>query len=246
MKKWLGLCQLHLIHSELGVYLITTNTLLPRHEGHLPALSNHQISNLRGSHEPLQPRAAKPDLWDYATSQAHQGMPKCVKGMLGDFSGHTKVTIYPWKCIRSEWEWSLPLQYQVQWTQGGKPPGWHTSNLNIQKQGIQVNLEHIQLRHTNNEHFPVCFIFLLLKRHQDSWDRVCGLTCQNPSPNWTLGPIVDLCKQYNSDVMIMTSRLSATLFRQEKPLHMHSRVVADLPAHLQMSPTYPPTHPHMN
>ena len=33
-----------------------------------PALSNHQIGNLSGGHELPQPKAAKPDLWDPATS----------------------------------------------------------------------------------------------------------------------------------------------------------------------------------
>ena len=64
---------------------------------HLPALSNHQIGNLWNSHEPSQPKAAKPDLWDHATSfEPTQGWQKC------DCSGHAGliqwaywVVVYP-------------------------------------------------------------------------------------------------------------------------------------------------------
>ena len=53
------------------------------------------------------------------------------------------------------------------------------------------------------------------------------------------------CKQYNSDIMIKMSWSSASLFRWEKPSHMHSSH-ANLPTCLQMSPTYSLTHPCTN
>ena len=70
---------------------------LPR-KRYSPALLNHQIGNLRESHEPPQPKAAKPDLWDPATSfWAHPGMPEMwlFSGMLDGFGWLTEVTIYP-------------------------------------------------------------------------------------------------------------------------------------------------------
>ena len=90
----------HLIHSELEICLITTNGPLHRHEGHFwpgmrysSALSNHQISNLRGSCKLPQHRAAKPDLWNY-TLWTHPETPKCYWEMFDEFSGFTNITIY--------------------------------------------------------------------------------------------------------------------------------------------------------
>ena len=40
---------------------------------HLPALSNHQIGNLRDGHEMSQPKATEPDLGDYVTFEPTQG-----------------------------------------------------------------------------------------------------------------------------------------------------------------------------
>ena len=64
---------------------------------HLSALLNHQIGNLRDGHELPHPKAAKPDLWDHATSFEHtQGCQKCDSlGMLNGLGGLTEVTIYP-------------------------------------------------------------------------------------------------------------------------------------------------------
>ena len=64
---------------------------------YLPALSNHQIGNLRDGHELSQPKAAKPDLWDQATSfESTQGCQKCeFLGTLDEFSGLIEVKIYP-------------------------------------------------------------------------------------------------------------------------------------------------------
>ena len=71
---------------------------------HLPALSNHQIGNLRDSHKLPQPKTAEPDLWDHATSfEPTQGCQKC------DSSRHTgliwcahQVKVYP-ICTTSLW-----------------------------------------------------------------------------------------------------------------------------------------------
>ena len=76
------------------------------------ALSNHQIGNLRDGHELQQPKAAKADLWDAATS--FSSLPRDVKNVtiLGDadgFGGLTEVTIYPMCTLHSEGLWSLPL-----------------------------------------------------------------------------------------------------------------------------------------
>ena len=62
-----------------------------------PALLSHQIGNLRDCHEPPQPKTAKPDLWDPATSfWAHPGMPEMwpSQGMLDGSGGLAKVMIY--------------------------------------------------------------------------------------------------------------------------------------------------------
>ena len=66
--------------------------------------------------------------------------------------------------------------------QGDELLSWHTSNSKILSQGIPVNLGCIWLGYTNKEHFPVCFIILLHKRHQDSWDiYLVALPTQNPN-----------------------------------------------------------------
>ena len=77
---------------------------LPR-KSYSPALLNHQIGSLRDGHKPPQPKAAKPDLWDPATSfQAHPGTPDLWKcsGTLDGFGGLTEVAIYP-TCANSLW-----------------------------------------------------------------------------------------------------------------------------------------------
>ena len=142
MNKWLGLYLPCLIHSELEICLITTNGPLHRNEGHFQpgnryssALSNHQISNLRGGHELLQHRAAMPDLWN-CTLQAHPGMPKCDWEMLDEFSGPTKVTIYPCNVILLQMVAVLAFLIS-----GLTIAGW---------QGTQ--LEHKQLNNTNWVH----------------------------------------------------------------------------------------------
>ena len=62
-----------------------------------PTLSNQQIGNLRDGHEPSQPKAAEPDLWDPATSfEPTQGCQKFnPTGDTDTFGGLTKVAIYP-------------------------------------------------------------------------------------------------------------------------------------------------------
>ena len=65
---------------------------------YLPAFPNHQIGNSRDNHELPQLHAAKPDLWDPATSfWAHPGMPEMwpFSGMPNGFVGLTKVMLYP-------------------------------------------------------------------------------------------------------------------------------------------------------
>ena len=137
-------------------------TALLTWDRYLPASSNHKISNLRGGHKTPQPKAAKPDLWDGAMlgplRDARNVSWECWVISVGTLRSQfiLRVQFY------SERQWSLPLQYKVWWTQGDEPPRWHTSNLKIWIQGIWVNY---------NEHFPVCFIFLLLKRHWGTWDR---------------------------------------------------------------------------
>ena len=61
-----------------------------------PALSKHQTGNLRDGHKLPQPKTAKPDLWDPATSfWAHPGMPEMwqFSGTLDEFSGLTTVVV---------------------------------------------------------------------------------------------------------------------------------------------------------
>ena len=99
-----------LIHSTLGIHLIATNGLLHRCEGHFklgkrysPALSNHQISKLRGGHDLPQPKAGKPDLWGGAmsgpTTDAKYVSRGCWKISVGILRSH----LVPKVQFFSEW-----------------------------------------------------------------------------------------------------------------------------------------------
>ena len=101
-----------------------------------PALSNHQIGNLRDGHKLPQPKAAKPDLWDHATSlEPAKGCQKCDSlGMQGQFSGLTKVTIYP-TCTNSL-QRAVVLAFPVL---GPIDAGWQATQLTYK-----------QLKHTNS------------------------------------------------------------------------------------------------
>ena len=117
IKKWLGLYQPFLIHSVIGICLIVTNGLHCRHEGcfwhgnrYLPALSNDQINNLRGSCKPPQPKAAKLDLWGYAIFECPSRDAKIW------YWGHGVILVAtprlwftPGALFHSKWQWSLPL-----------------------------------------------------------------------------------------------------------------------------------------
>ena len=103
---------------------------------YMPPLSNHQIGNLKGGCKPSQPRAAKADLWDHATSfEPTQGCQKCDSlGMLDEFGGHTKVMIYPTytTLLRRAEVLAFPVPCQID-------AGWQATWLT-----------HKQLNHTNS------------------------------------------------------------------------------------------------
>ena len=130
-----------------------TSGFLCRPEGHFwpgkrysPALSNHQISNLRGSCDLPQPKAAKPDLWDGAMSSP----PRDAKNVSW---GCSKISVdIPRSCLVpklqffSKWWWSLLLQYYVWGMQDDEPPNWCKSNSKILTWGIQANLGFVHMR----------------------------------------------------------------------------------------------------
>ena len=166
--------------------------------------------------------------------------------MLGNFGGHTKVTFYPWSAILLWMAVALACPIPGWWTQGDKPPGYHTSNSDLLTEGAQANLGLIRTRWMNKRHFPVCFIIPLHERHWDRWDRESVAFPPKPKltdcTNWTqLQPLglvqkafytlVHLCRPNDSDAMIMMLQSSASPFGQEKSLHMHSRA---MPTHLHI------------
>ena len=121
---------------------------------YLPALSNHQTGNLRDDHKHPQLKAAKPDLWDHATSfEPTQGCQKC------DYSGHAGliqwvhwVVVYP-ICTTSLWR-AVVL---VTLMQGSIDTGCQATQLAHKQlktltQGAQDNLEHVlgeQIKNTS-------------------------------------------------------------------------------------------------
>ena len=83
---------------------------------YLPALSNHQIGNLRDGCKPSQPEAAKPDLWDYgAFYEPTQGCQKCdsLWGCWMDSVHSLRLQFILHALLSSEGLWSLPFCYWV-------------------------------------------------------------------------------------------------------------------------------------
>ena len=130
------------------------------------ALSNHQISNLRGGHKLPQCSAAIPDLWNY-TLWAHLCIAKtwlgrCWMYLVG--SPKSQFILAVWFC--SKQRWSLSLWFKVWGTKGDKTPSYYTSNSKVLNKGIQANLGYIQLVGTNNEHLPVCLYSCSLRGNE--------------------------------------------------------------------------------
>ena len=122
-----------------------------------PALSNHQIGNLRDSHKQPQPKASRQDHWDPATSfWAHPGMPEMwlFLGTLDGLGGLTKVMIYP------AYANSLQRIVVLKHSDTGSDSHRVTSYLtNLQRtKAHQLKVPKITLSTyswTNKEHFPV-------------------------------------------------------------------------------------------
>ena len=66
-----------------------------------------------------------------------------------------KLWAIPATWFFSKQRWSLPLWFWVWETQGDKTPSYYTGNSKVLNADTEVNLGHILLVKTNNEHFPV-------------------------------------------------------------------------------------------
>ena len=116
--------------------------------------------------------------------------------------------------------------------------GWQATQL-AHKQlqdtnsSIQANLGCILLRYTNKGTLPCMFHSPTPSEAEipgtdSQWPYLPKIQTEIEPPGLMWEPlyrIVTLCKQHNSDVMIMTSQSSASSFRWERHLCMHSRVM---------------------